>query len=203
MSSVRELREKLRECTTRKQVVKLVSNHIRNATTRRCDPALLLVLHSSYGAVECLHGRTTPFDPPPFLNDEYVVLRTTTGCDLSLVGLSTTDADIEITSDTASSQQRKGYNTLLRAVAVMISFVEGKAIRSDVSNAWSAYTLLKDYQTSVITKDGRTIHYPAPLTKEAATDAKASCKQVFLRPTVVNLDIATRLFVKAIVKCAG
>ena len=130
------------------------------------------------------------------------MLRTVTGCDLSLVGLSTTDEDIEITSDTAPSQQRKGYNTLLRAVAVMISFVEGKAIRSEVSNAWSAYTLLKSYQTSVLTKDGQTIHNSAPLTKEDAMGAKTSCKQVFLRPTVVNLDIATRLFIDTVVKCA-
>lgn len=201
MSTLTQLRRHLRKCTTRKQVVKLVSKHVRSATLGRCDPPLLLTLHSSYGATECANGQTRTFDPPPFLNDEYISLRTSTGCDLSLVGLSTTDADIEITSDTAPSQQRKGYNTLLRAVAVMVSFVEGKAIRSEVSNGWSAYTLLKFYQTSVVTKDGRTTHYSAPLTNKEAMDAKTSCKQVFLRPTVVNLDIATRLFAETVVKC--
>ena len=67
--------------------------------------------------------------------------------------------------------------------------------------AWSAYTLLKEYQTSVTTTSGETISYTAPLTQEDAMEAKTGCKQVLLRPTLVNFDIATRLLHKATVKC--
>ena len=134
-----EMRQELKMCATRKQIVKLVSKHFRSATKYRCDPQLIVVLTSAYGGVECVNGKRENFFP--FVSDEYVVLRTVTGCDLSIVGLTTMEYDIEITSDTVPSQQRKGYNTVLRAVAVIVAFMEGKALRSEVSNAWSAYTL--------------------------------------------------------------
>ena len=193
-----QLRSDIRKCSTRKEVVKLTSKHLRRET-KECGVPLILAVKSSYGAVECIDGQTRHFDP--FLNDEYIILRTVTGCDMSLVGLSTTDTDIEVTSDTVPSQGRKGYNTLLRAVAMMCAFVEGKAIRSEVSNAWSAYTLLKTYQTSAILKDGSVIHYTSPLTKEEALTMKVKCKQVFMRPTIINMEIATRIFLDTAVKC--
>jgi hypothetical protein len=188
--------------------VKRISQHIRKATINRCDPALLLILKQSYGSQECVKNRIGSITHrfrhfTPILNDEYIVLRTVTGCDLSLTGLSTGDSVyIEITSDTVPSQQKKGYNTILRAVAVMLAFVEGKPIKADIANSLSAYTLLKDYQASVLTKDDRLVDYRNALSKDEARRVKGECKQVFIRPTVYNLENATRIFWGAVVKCA-
>lgn len=185
----------------RKKVVKLASKHLRTKTTHVCNTPLILTLGIAYyDAVECVDGERRQFTP--IVSDEYVVLRTNTdpGCDLSILGLST-DANIVMTSNTVDSQQKKGYNTLLRAVGVMIAYVEHKKMHSEVSNAWSAYTLIKEYQTSVVFKDGTRKNYHKPLEKKTALEIKKDCRHVYLRPTQDNMIIATRLFARADVKC--
>ena len=188
-----ELRDALRhECVSRRQVVKRVSKLLRTAS-EGCEMAMVLTVSNAYLRTECVDGETTEF--LPFLNDEYVVLRTVDGCDLSLVGLSTGDDTIVITSDTVESQQKKGYNTMLRAVAVMIAFVEDKPLRSDIDNAWSAYTLMKMFQTTLVQRDGTTTVFDDRLSADDAMQWKRGAKQVLVRPTIKNVNYATRVFV--------
>lgn len=184
-------------------MVRAVSKLLRTASAD-CDTAILCTTTKQYGATECVGGRRK--NHVPLLNDEYVILRTTNGCDLSLVGLSTDEDDIEITSDTVKSQQKKGYNGILRSIAVMIAYVEGKPLRSEISNAWSAYTLMKMFQTTLVRANGDTTSFDSPLSQEDSSETKkeASGGKILIRPTVVNLNLATRAFGDALetLRCA-
>jgi hypothetical protein len=195
------LRKTIRdECTSRKHVLRTVSKLLRAASSE-CDTVILVTINKRYGAIECVGGRRKEY--VPLLNDEYVVLRTADGCDLSLIGLSSKGGEnIEITSDTVVSQQKKGYNGILRAVAVMIAFVERKPLRSEISNTLSAYTLMKMFQTTLIRANGETTIFASPLSAEDSSEAMRDSRggRVLVRPTVVNLDLATSAFVDAMYK---
>lgn len=198
------LRHSIRyECSTRKDVVRVLSKVLR-AFSAHCEVSILATKTSAYGMTECVGSKRS--EALQLLNDEYVVMRTTEGCDLSLIGLSCGEDTIEITSNTVDSQQKKGYNSLLRAAAVMIAYVEKKPLRSEIANAWSAYALLKSFQVTFIRPDGNKIVYSAPLTKEEAMEAKRDSNKgkIFVRPTIVNLDLATELFTRGVqaLKCA-
>jgi len=196
---LRSLRARVRESATPKGVVKVLSSHVRNATTGRCTAPLLLTIDNVSDAYEC----ETRTQHPLFVSDMYVRLRTVEGCDLSVVGLGHEEGEEEyvLTSDTVPTQQRKGYNALLRAVAVMVAHVLRVPLRSDVANAWSAYSLLKDYQTTGVRRDG-TRETLDRLSREEAAARKSLYRTLYVRPTVANLDFATRLFADATVRCA-
>lgn len=204
VSMLTDLRQTIQDkCKSRKDVVKAVSKLLRAASVH-CNVAILAATTKEYGAEECVDGRRK--DYLPLLNDEYVVLRTVDGCDLSIIGLSTDADDIEITSDTVTSQQKKGYNTILRAVAVMIAKVEDKPLRSEISNAWSAYTLMKMFQTTLIRANGGTTKFNTPLSREESLEAKKGVNggRILIPPTLLNLKLATRAFVDALdmLRCA-
>lgn len=192
----------------RKKITRLVSRALERASSVRCDAVVSAVLMppGDYpDTTECVDNGTNK--GLLLLNDQYIILRTQQPklCDLSAIGLSTDEPEeVEITSNTVPSQRRKNYNGLLRAIAVMIAYAEGKSLRSEVSNAWSAYTLMKMFQTTVLYNDGTTTTYTARLTPEEAARAKRGAKVVLVRPTVANLNFATRAFVANInaLRCA-
>lgn len=208
--SLTTLRDEVRNSESLDDTVRLLSLYVEEKT-RHCDTPCRLVIGPQYGGVECVgrdRKKVYPFvslieDDDP-LSMLYVRLQTFDGCDLAFVGLAEFETFLEITSDTVPSQRRKHYNTLLRTVAVVLAFQLHKPIKSTVTNAWSAYTLLKDYQTTVRFKQdaGKKV-FPAPLPKEVAREIKGECSEVFVRPTVDNLHFATRLFADATVKCSG
>ena len=192
-----------------KDTVQLLSLYVQHKT-RHCDTPCRLVAGPQYGGVECVgteRKKVYPFvslveDEDP-LSTIYLRLQTMDGCDLAFVGLAEFETFIEITSDTVASQRRKRYNTLLRTVAVILAFKMHKPIKSTVTNAWSAYTLLKDYQTTVRMKQTQEKRvFPSPLSKDDANDLKARCGEVYVRPTVDNLHHATRLFDEATIACS-
>ena len=198
-----DLRDTLRyKCTSRKQVVRQVSKLLRSAS-QGCEVAMLISLSDKYLRTQCVDGTTKDFIP--FVNDAYVALLTVDGCDLSIVGLSTQEKAIEITSDTVESQQKKGYNTILRSVAVMVAFVEGKSLLSEIENAWSAYTLMKMFQTTLVRKDGETVVFDDRLSVEEAMHMKGGAKRILVRPTVKNMEYSSRVFVDCLdnLRCAN
>lgn len=194
-----ELRRSLRECTSCGQVVRILSKDVRDRT-KDCVTPLLFMRNKTYGSTVCFQGER--FESTTFLSDEYIRLRTIDGCDLSIIGISEDRSNIEITSDTVKSQQRKGYNTIMRAVAVIISFVRGKDLRSEITNKWSAYSLLKDYQVTVVWKGGKEENMLKPMSCEDAKQLMNNCKRIFIRPTVENLNNATRILTRSSLKCA-
>lgn len=203
------LRDNVRQSVTLEDTVRLLSLHVQDKT-QHCDTPCRLIAGPQYGGVECVGSerkKVYPFvslveyDDP--LSTIYVRLQTMDKCDLAFVGLAEFETFVEITSDTVPSQRRKHYNTLLRTVAVILAFKMHKPIKSTVTNAWSAYTLLKDYQTTVRLKQTQEKHvFMTPLSKDDAYDLKARCGEVYVRPTVDNLQYATRLFDDATVKCS-
>jgi len=58
---------------------------------------------------------------------------------------------LEMLSQTPETQRRRGFNKLLRAIAVMVAYVEKQSIVSlDVSdNHCSSYTLMREYETYI------------------------------------------------------
>lgn len=200
------LREKLRECTTDAQVVRLLSPLVRQAT-ECCAIPLELVIDSEYRsfATECVGDRRRQHNI--YLGETYVRLQTVDGCELSVVNLDLDDDTLEIISETVPSQQRKGYNALLRSVAVLVAHVQRATLVSNVENPLSAYTLLKTYQCTVVwrkhdnTDKGLQL-FACPLSAEEARAAAARSIQVRVHPTMFNLDVALRQFEEAVILCA-
>ena len=57
------------------------------AFSAHCEVSIIATKTSAYGMTECVGSKRS--EALQLLNDEYVVMRTTYKCDLSLVGLST------------------------------------------------------------------------------------------------------------------
>jgi hypothetical protein len=159
------------------------------------------VIDDIYGGTTCINGNREAIEP--YISDKYVRLRNIDRCDISIIGIAESAEYIEITSDTVPCEQRKGYNTLMRAVAVIVAFVCGKPILSVIDNKWSAYSLLKDYQTTIVWKGGGEVILSGPLSREDAKNAMKDCKLVFIRPTIINLNFATRIFARASIQCGS
>jgi hypothetical protein len=202
------LRADLDAQSTAKGAVRALSRHVRARSKGRCAPPMVLVLETAFWGTECVGSsrkRSAPLTPIETDEDaveSYLRLRTIDGCDLSTIVLVESPSDIEIASTTAAAQRRLGYNTLTRAAAVLCACVVGKPIRSEISNAWSAYSLMKDYVVSVDWKDGTSTAYAEPLSAEEARARKAQCKTVRIRPIKANLRRASSIFATSPLACA-
>ena len=212
--------ETIRDCKDREQVVRVLSDHVRRRTTGRCIPAMLITLQKRMrdphlrdcGSLYSWSGNTSAVASPHadewersdlHGSPQHVILRTTTGCDLSGIGLRTEGNYIEISSNTVDSQKRKGYNSIMRAIAVMIAGVEDKWVRSQTANHLSAYTLIKTYQNRYaldpsITgdlndqpRDDDPVH--EPLTTEQAKEVMYDITYGDVPPTEENMDMAARM----------
>tara|TARA_Y100000768_G_scaffold381865_1_gene361216 strand:+ start:7 stop:642 length:636 start_codon:yes stop_codon:yes gene_type:complete len=195
---VRKIRD-IPKNSGRKYITKFFSKYIRAASVQaRCDVDIILRFCTEREVahfVECDRKTQERVNFKPILNDEYVALQTIDGCIISVIGLSRERDYIEITSDTVKSQQRKGYNKILRAFAFIVAYVERKQLKSFVANTTSAYTLLNTFQTNVKTKEGEIFSFPTPLEKDSATRLAPITKGgvLFIRPTLFNLRAAARI----------
>lgn len=195
---------------TWKTAVKRLSNHIRAATTRPCDLPLLLMYTAKYDATECVADSRRAM--AHFAADVYVHLRTTNGCDLSTIGLDLTEENLEITSWTAETQVRKGYNAILRAVAVLLARLAGRELFSFPTNPVSAYALTTTYACTVALAGGERRELAEPLGRQEArelvglksdgTKLARNVKSVMIPPTDENFDRALAVFDRQ-VRCAN
>lgn len=195
---VRKIRS-IPSTSDRKYITKLFSKHIRDASVKaRCDVDIILRFATEREValfVECDPKIQQRVSFTPILNDDYVALQTVDGCIISVMGLSRDRDYIEITSDTVNSQQRKGYNKILRAFAFIVAYIEKKRVKSFVANPQSGYTLLNTFQTNMKTKEGETFSFPTPLEKDTATRLAPLTKGgvIWIRPTLFNLRVAARV----------
>ena len=108
---------------------------------------------------------------------------------------------LEIYSNTADSQTCKGYNTLLRAVAVMIACMQKKVLYSYNVNEQniSSYTLMRSYQFLYGDESEPRGPLPQP---EACAQSKRGIDDVGVTPTVENFRRAQRVMTARAVECA-
>tara|TARA_B100001109_G_scaffold196044_1_gene162625 strand:+ start:468 stop:1430 length:963 start_codon:yes stop_codon:yes gene_type:complete len=145
--------------------------------------------------------------------DYYLVLTFEAACTLSVVGIKREDAVhgaepmfendyLEIFSNTADSQTCKGYNTILRAVAVMIACMQGMVLYSFNVNEQnlSSYTLMRSYEfLQCNEREPR-----GPLTQQDACAAsKRNVDDVGVTPTQENFRRAQEIMTTRAVECAG
>lgn len=202
------LRTELDTKTTAKGAVRVLSKLVRARSRDKCVTPMVLVLDDVFWGTECI-GRErrrlaplTPLETEPDVVESFLRLRTTDGCDLSTIVLIESCSDIEISSSTTPAQRKLGYNKLMRAAAILCACVVDKPIRSEISNPWSAYSLMKDYVVSVTWKDGTTTAFSKPLCIEEAKAAKGLCKTVHVRPIKQNVNLASSVFANAPLACA-
>lgn len=200
---LRHFRSQLLSCRTARDVVAVLDDNIKRMTSQwpageRLRLRMDMEKYNSR-AVECVDGTRREVDV--LLADRYVRLSTTGKCNLSLLGIERDDDDLIVTTTTLPSQQRKGYNALMRAVAVMIAWCTHTQLVSDIANRISAYTLLKTYQCTVVWKSDDSRHlFLKPLTKEDAWDTSKRVAVVIVRPTNANMRVASRNFLGTAIK---
>lgn len=203
---MKRIKRELDECKTLDDVVGVLSAEI-HTRCKRCRPPLTLRVGTDDRATECLPGGERK-EYILFISSLYICLSTTTGCDLSCIGLDVSNEYIEITSDTVPSQRKKGYNTLMRSVAVVVSCFLGKPLVSEVSNEVSAYAMLKLFATTVVWKSSKVPdHWPhsqdftEPVSDDLASSLKGKCAKIVVNPTRANLQRAIALFRASSVLC--
>ena len=198
----------------RKSLVELISSHLRDATVS-CRPPLTVTLVEypdaekaySSGFIECKDGGEIERFVP-WRADDYLVLRTEDECDLSVMGLSYWYAQtIEMLSNTPPGQRQKGYNSLMRAIAVLIACTEEESIVSIISNEVSAYALLTRYETVVEWNTSRTrsgtTTYSYPMSKANARMIMNDVATITIKPSDSNFEHAARIIMQGDVLCAN
>tara|TARA_Y100000389_G_C17357126_1_gene461729 strand:+ start:47 stop:919 length:873 start_codon:yes stop_codon:yes gene_type:complete len=140
-----------------------------------------------------------------------IQLYTEPGGVLSVIGISQSQFDaqhLEIFSETPDSQRNKGYNKLLRAVAVIVACVEEQSVQSAVCNWVSAYILLRNFAAQVVYKKSffrataGVKTFDQPLTPDEATRAAKAAHFVKVFGSDDNFLRAQRLLIEAAVLCA-
>ena len=144
--------------------------------------------------------------------DYYLVLTFGEACTLSTLGIKRESAVegaepmfekdyLEIFSNTVDSQTCKGYNTILRAVAVMIACIECMVLYSYNVNELnlSSYTLMRSYE--FLANDERMPR--GPLSQhEACAESKREKDDVGVIPSPENFKRAQEVVMTRVVACA-
>ena len=198
-------------------LLRIISSRLTDMTTALKCKSPLVLIHIKYmdikdGLRDCAPKNLEEFKSyTPYLSEDYIVLRTGTGCDLSAIGMDFGNADyIEISSDTAPRQREKGYNTLMRAIAVIIAFFYEKPLMSFVANPLSAYALLTKYETKVLEwtrprenspRRVRPETYDAPLSRDDAMKVKDQVATLSIPPSDRNFKTACSV-IESGVQCA-
>ena len=203
------------------RVARLVDRMLQKATVWCALPIRLMFKHDWASAAEyanffseCNKSKSKVRENPgesrgplcPFGKlSEYLVMYTGSEdkpCVLSIleIVLNENKDRIEISSNTAKSQLQKGYNGLMRAVAVMIACACDIPVHSSTINYVSAYALMKTYQTKV--EQGGSILTFQDRLGDGAKDFMHIVRAVIVLPTAKNFDYAVSVF-KAKLQCAG
>ena len=191
----------------------MIRDHLK-AKTSTCSSVLILIwvdenvasFVSTGDLTDCTDGDIdgNKVNFKPLIENSYLLLKTASGCDLSVMGMSRSSKYIEISSTTAPSQYKKGYNSLMRAIAVFIAYKERLSIVSEVSNPVSAYALLTRYETVVEWKTRKnTTTYTYALSKEQARKIMKDVSRITIHPSDSNFERAARVIVQSDVLCAN
>ena len=201
-----ELRAFMDNPPGRRNVINLMSDHVRKATTRRCNFALIVSYFDKYKEFNhCKPPDFTETTSTPLSHtvaENYMVLQTVSSCALSVMGLITSADDIEILADTVSSQEKKGYFKIMIAAAAILAFSERKNMFATIANPVSAYTITKDYACTVYKFDGSEVTYDIPLSKEAAKENMGDIGSISVPFNDANLYRCTRIFTESTIRCA-
>ena len=206
------LKEILNRLDSRKEIIAFASQFITAVTKPRCDDPLVLTLETKQentisfeDATERIRGQTFQIlGWSPFINEEYLVLKSSRGDLLSVLGIESKKKGIsplEITSDTPERQMRRKYNTILRSVAVIIGFKEKSAISSAPITWISAYALLSKYHTTERFSLSNEIKPPMKSEDALSYIKENDIDEIVVPPLKQNFDIATEILFKTAVEC--
>tara|TARA_B100001109_G_scaffold255299_1_gene257654 strand:+ start:1159 stop:2016 length:858 start_codon:yes stop_codon:yes gene_type:complete len=226
---VRRLRDESTPSEMRPALLRAVERHVLQPANRNCRNQLALKYNDTkWEERDPLLGCPSG-DAKAKNNFEYegwphypaqIELRTKGGCTLSVIGIGDVEDDITfgcgpaitIASVTPAGQQGKGYNTLLRAVVVLIGCMENKNIYAHTTNYLSAYTLLRHFSveiecTRVDPDDYRQesqeyYEFDTPRDPKEAEDLSYSTTGVLVKHNDENLHRAVNLLINAAVRCA-
>jgi hypothetical protein len=134
-----------------KNTIQMLSNLLKSITETSSQETLQLIINEDNDGVECVvyaDGTQKRLKTMVFLADYHIRLQTLHGCDYAVVGMSTMENiphGVELITETLRSQRRKGYNKLMRAIAIVVGFVDEKILYSNTENPISAMIQLKSY----------------------------------------------------------
>ena len=181
------------------KVIQILSDIIKTFTESTPHTTTLqLIINEDNEGVECILGADDVQKRIPtlvFLADYHVRLQTIDGCDYAVLGLSTIENsphNCELVTETLSSQQRKGYNTFMRAIAIVIGFVDEKILYSYIENPISAMIQLRSYICDVCfdSTKNQYLSYSSILTENQVQSIYKDVKIIRLDP---NINIRTSI----------
>tara|TARA_B100001109_G_scaffold66317_2_gene54087 strand:- start:5125 stop:5964 length:840 start_codon:yes stop_codon:yes gene_type:complete len=190
-------------------LLRVIEIHVLKPASRDCKDPLKLRYNSSpsrKNLIACPSGESgeNGGEFSRYHAEAEIELFTESGGVLSVIGISPVAFDdevLEIFSATPDSQKRKGYNTLLRAVAVIVACVEGKSVFSNVCNWVSAYILLRNFSAMVVYEENAET-FVKPLTHDEAIRVAKAAHFVEVFGSNDNCVRAQRLLMEAAVLCA-
>ena len=226
---VRRVRDESTSFRMRPNLLRVVEQYVLQPANTICENQLSLRYNNTNQEergrlLGCPSGNAEADDKFDYDNwehyDAQIELRTEDGCTLSVIGLDDDENDeafkcgpaITIASVTPEGQQGKGYNTLLRAVVVVIGCMENRNIYAHTTNHVSAYTLLRHFAaetecTLVDPNNWREEYqeyheFHTPQDPQKAEDLSWSTTGVLVKHSDENLQRAAELIVNAAVRCA-